>query len=71
MRHFKTTLKLGIFILLLLGNSAFPQYVIVNSEKILYENDSVILIINDGIRGGVQWEVSKDKENWTLIISLI
>ena len=67
MSHFKTTLRLAIFISLLLGKSAFPQFVIVNSEKVLYENDSVILIINDGIRGGVQWEVSKDKENWTII----
>ncbi|UCH14003.1 MAG: hypothetical protein JSV22_12970 [Bacteroidales bacterium] len=67
MNYFKTALRLGILILLLLGKSAYPQFVIVNSEKVLYENDSVILIINEGIRGDVQWEVSKDKENWITV----
>jgi uncharacterized protein (TIGR02145 family) len=67
MRHFNSTLRLATFILLLIGKSSFPQFVIVNSEKVQYENDSVILMINNGIRGDIQWEVSKDKDNWTLI----
>ena len=44
MSYFKSVLRLGILLLLLLGESAFPQFVIVNSEKLLYENDSVSAI---------------------------
>ncbi|UCH14004.1 MAG: hypothetical protein JSV22_12975 [Bacteroidales bacterium] len=65
MSYFKSFIRLGIIILLLFGKSSFPQYILVNSEKVLYENDSVILIIDNGIRGDLQWEVSNDKENWT------
>jgi len=55
------------FIFFLLGINVFSQHVIIKSNKIRYENDSVILVVNDVYRGNIQWEVSKDKSNWTTI----
>jgi uncharacterized protein (TIGR02145 family) len=58
---------LGIFLFLILCEGAFSQFVIVNSDKFFYENDSVILVIDNEVRGDIHWEVSKDKVNWTTI----
>ncbi len=67
MNYFKSVFISGIFLFLILCEGAFSQFVIVNSDKVLYKNDSVILIIDNDIRGDIQWEVSKNKANWTTI----
>jgi uncharacterized protein (TIGR02145 family) len=66
MDYFKRILSLGIILLLIVGGSAFSQYVIVNSDIVPYENDNVILII-DEVRGDIHWEISTDKVKWTTI----
>jgi uncharacterized protein (TIGR02145 family) len=39
------------------------QYLITDTQKTVYENDSVVLYVNN-IRGHVQWQVSEDKILW-------
>ncbi|HJX70713.1 MAG TPA: FISUMP domain-containing protein, partial [Bacteroidales bacterium] len=58
--------KLYLFIsaaLLASGAVAKAQYLISSTQKITYENDSVILHV-DTVRGDVQWQVSEDKILW-------
>jgi len=66
MNYFKTFFILAVIVLLITGRSTFSQYVIVNSDILPCENDYIILDIDD-VRGNIQWEVSTDMQNWTII----
>jgi uncharacterized protein (TIGR02145 family) len=66
MNYIKSAFSLVIVLLFLAGGNAFSQYVIVKSDKVPYENDYVILII-DSVRGNIHWEVSSDEVKWTTI----
>jgi uncharacterized protein (TIGR02145 family) len=66
MRHYSRVIATGILLFLLCVGSGFSQYVIVNSEKVPYEDDYVIINVTD-VRGDVTWEASKDKVNWKTI----
>jgi len=66
MSHFSRVIGTGILLFLLCVGTGFSQYVIVNSEKVPYEDDYVIINVTD-VRGDVTWEASKDKVNWTAI----
>ena len=68
----KYTHLLKIYLLLILflvisASSLNAQYLIRGTQKVNYQNDSVILII-DNVRGNIQWEASKDKTVWDSIV---
>ncbi|MFO7656810.1 MAG: FISUMP domain-containing protein [Bacteroidales bacterium] len=52
---------IGLFSAFIINNA---QYIISNQQKLPYKNDSVLLHIDKSIRGDIQWEASKDNNNW-------
>jgi uncharacterized protein (TIGR02145 family) len=66
MNFYKSVFSLVLILLFIAAGNAFSQHVIVNSDIISYENDNIILII-DNVRGDIHWEISTDKVNWTPI----
>ncbi|MBN2350456.1 MAG: hypothetical protein JXJ22_16590 [Bacteroidales bacterium] len=63
----RTSILLVLFSLYSL--SLFSQQVIVPNLQLPYENDSVIIKLDDNYRGSMQWEYSKDFINWSDIES--
>ncbi len=62
-RFIQRTAALLLF-MLLAAAPLYAQYIFIGDSRKPYVNDSVVLFLKDGIRGTIQWEISKDLLVW-------